>query len=151
MFCCVFKASQCFQTPFSAVYLSAAGPRASLYYVNDKVGNKKFDPSFEESTSKTSPNLKFAWKWSTRLPASPYVKKDDVRSFLGSSFSEKFIYWDTGLRWKQSWFQIGRQFCRSSRVPNSLSNLGTSTKMCPTGGIYVKPLARNKLHTPPPG
>ena len=29
---------------------------------------------------------------STRLPASPHVKKDDVRSFLGSSFSEKFIY-----------------------------------------------------------
>ena len=39
VFCCVFKASPCFQTPFRAVYFSAAGPRASLYYVNTKVGN----------------------------------------------------------------------------------------------------------------
>ena len=41
VFCCVFKASQFFRTPFWAVYLSATCPRASLYYVNDNVGNYK--------------------------------------------------------------------------------------------------------------
>ena len=92
VFCCVFNALQCFQTQFWAVYLLAAGPRVSLYYVNGKVGNyksnlKKIWPAFGESTSKTS--LKFAWNLSTRLPVSPYGKKDDVRSFLGNWFSAK--------------------------------------------------------------
>ena len=79
----------------------------------------KFGPLFKESTSKTS--LKFAWNLSSRLPASPYGKKDDVRSLQGSSFTEEFIYWDTGLRWKQSSFQIGCHFCRRpSRVAGML-------------------------------
>ena len=56
------------------------------------------DRSFEESTSETA--LKFAWNLSTRLPASPYAKKDDLRSFLSNSFTEKVIYRDTGFRCK---------------------------------------------------
>ena len=36
--------------------------------------------------------LKFAWNLTTRLPASPHAKKDDVRSFRSNYFSEKFIY-----------------------------------------------------------
>ena len=63
------------------------------------------EPSFDENTSKTS--LKFAWKLSTHLPASPHVKNDDVRSIRSNYFSEKFIHWDTGLRWKQSLFKSG--------------------------------------------
>ena len=115
--CCIFKASQCFQTPFWAVYLSAAGPRASLYCVTGKVGNLKS-------------NLNVIWpviwgehfgnlaKICFRSPASPHTKTDDLRSFRSNFFSEKFIYWDTGLHWKQSLFQIGHHFCRwLSRVP----------------------------------
>ena len=43
-------------SPFWAVYLSPAGPRAVLFYVNEKVGKLEveFDPSFEENTSETS-------------------------------------------------------------------------------------------------
>ena len=74
----------------------------------------KFGPAFKESTSKTS--LKFAWNLSSRLPASPYGKKDDVRSLLGSSFTEEFIYWDTGFRWKQSSFQTGSIFAADRAV-----------------------------------
>ena len=37
VFYCFFKASQCFQTEFRAVYLSAAGPPALLYYVNGRL------------------------------------------------------------------------------------------------------------------
>ena len=38
MLCYVFMAPQSFNTPFSAVYLSVAGLRAALYYVNENVG-----------------------------------------------------------------------------------------------------------------
>ena len=43
-----------------------------------------------ESTTKTP--LKFAWNLSTRLPALPYAKKNDVRSFRSNYSLEKFIY-----------------------------------------------------------
>ena len=53
--------SYCFQMPFLAAYLSAAGARASLYMLMKTLehlkSNLKFDLSFEESTLKTS--LKF--------------------------------------------------------------------------------------------
>ena len=107
----------------------------------------KCGPSFEESTSKTS--LKFAWNFSTRLPASPYGKKDDVRSFLGSWFSENFIYWDTGLRWKQSSFQIGChvliqwrrwtsrwEIHRSKRRLEALRSLGYITQQKALGKLF---------------
>ena len=49
---------------------------------------------------------------------------------------------------KITWFQIGRHFCRGPcRIPEmswqthpSHSTLGTSTKMCLTWGVHVKPL-----------
>ena len=100
VFWCVFKASQYFQTPCWVVYLSAAGPRVSLYYVNGRLETwsriwMKFDPSFEESTSKIS--LKFAWNLSKRLPTSPHAKRDDVRSFRSNYFFvENKVYFKSG-------------------------------------------------------
>ena len=85
---CLFVFSWLLRT--QRFYLSTAGQRTALYFVNDKVGKLEvlFDPSFEESTSKTS--LKFTWNSSTWLPASPCAKKDDVRSFLSNSLSEVY-------------------------------------------------------------
>ena len=40
--------------------------------------------------------------------------------------------------------------CCWNVMTNSLSDLGMSTKICLTEGTYVKPLARNKVHTCPP-
>ena len=114
MFCCVFKVSQRFQTLFWAVELSAAGPRASLYYVNGKVGNYKsnlnkiwpviWGEHFENLAKiylklKHSINCLSIWQegWCAVLPGQ--IK-----------FSAKFIYWDTDLRWNQSSFQIGCHF-----------------------------------------
>ena len=154
--CCVFKATQCFQTPFWAVYLSAAGPRGSLYSVNGRLETisriwMKFGPSFKESTSKTS--LKFAWNLSTRLPASPYGKKDDAAGQLifGSSFVETQAFVENKVHFKPGAIFAADQAVSMECCYNSLSNLGTSTKMCPTGEIHGKPLARNKPHTPTPG
>ena len=42
------------------------------------------------------------------------------------------------------------ELCPWNVITDSRSNLGKGTKMCPTDGIHVKPLARNKLHTPTP-
>ena len=50
--------------------------------------------------------LFFGQPLSTQL----YAKKDDVRSFQSNYFLGKFIYWETGLCWKQSRFQIGHHF-----------------------------------------
>ena len=68
-----------------------------------------------ESTSKIC--LKYALNSNTRLPASPYAKKDDVRLFVRNSFSKKFIYRDTDL-------QIGHHF---SRGPNRVAGVSKQT------------------------
>ena len=52
VFCCVFMASQSFRKPFLAVYLSVAGPRAALYYVNEKVGNLKLTRHLKKALRK---------------------------------------------------------------------------------------------------
>ena len=41
--------------------------------------------------------------------------------------------------------------CPWNVMTNSRSNLGTRTKMCPTGGLHMGLSACNKLHTTPPG
>ena len=77
-----------------------------------------------------------------------------MRSFRSNYFSEKFIYTLAFVE-NKVYLKSGAIFAADRAVSLEChekpthDNLGTSTKMYLTGGIHVKPLVRNKLHTPP--
>ena len=155
VFCCISMASQSFRKPFSAVYLSGAGAIQHFTMLMTRFESLKSNLNVISPVTSTT-SIKFVWNLSTRLLTSQYAKKDDAQSFLSNPFSAEFIYWDTCLRLKQSWIQIGRHFCRGLALSldcyeNWRSNLSMNIKICLTWGIRLKPLARNKLRTPTPG
>ena len=160
VFCCVFKASQCFQTPFWAVYLSATCPRASLYYVNNKVGNWKSNlneiwPVIWGERFKNLANICMNLKHSLTCLA---ICQEGWCAVLSGQliFGEvHLLRHRPSLKTKfisnRAPFLPPIEPCPWNVMTNSRSKLGTSTKMCPTGEIHGKPLARNKPHTPSPG
>ena len=131
-------------------YLSTAGQRAALYYVKDKVGKLEvqFDPSFEESTSKTSLKFNSLGTQARGYPLPHHVPRKmtcgpfwatHCRRFIETqAFDENKVEFKSGADKPFHW----------TVMSNLQSNLGTSNKICATGGIHVKPLQQTRNTLP---
>ena len=108
----------------------------------------KFDPSFQESTSKTSLNsletqahVHLPNHMPRRMMCGPSGATHSRRSssIETQAFVENEVDFKSGAMFATVWP------CRWNVMTNSRSNLGTSNKFCLTGGIQVQPLPPSRL------